>query len=771
MLSELNVDFVRVLIFLTILIAGGSIAQDKFIVSVYNLVSDIGSDATLRCSINLNTTTGLKEQKDPLGIIWKFAPVGSNVSVVLMLAEENQTSPKFPLATRNDVKYVRAEWHDLTVLSVQSEDAGTYTCLLDKVNISSSAEMFVIDSTPICTKSDLSTIFYEGDNVTFTCSLSYHGNHPPDLNWELPKLHVDYQQLTFTKEITNTKASSSINFHLQHMIDGKLFTCSAKFANVSRMLSCHQMFPPGSVQYIPFITNLKTFPLTEDHNHRVEKGSNLSLYCTAHGNPVPQWTWTFVNTQGVMNNLNCSMVCILHDIQPKDMGTYTCSVSNVVKDHKHMATESIYIIIDEKPLRPAGVVFKYNNSLPVWQQPSTNGTHVSPYAIGAIVCAGITVILVVVFLLMALKTRRREQQLRNSLAAMHDENMDDLEAELLDENNQPNNAELPLEYNRLKQQWEIVRKDIHLVDLIAKGSFVEVWQGRMRKYPRRNDIMKVAVKRIVSEVTDKERRFFLAELEILKAIHPHPNILPLISCYTASDPWLMIVEYAAEGSLYQFLQQRRPGNLRVEINHDDGESVTISSHSLDAHKLLSMAVQVVNGLLHINRYKMIFYRLRSANVLVSKGGVCKLSGFGFAQDIAERNRYESNSAPVRWLSPESLLENVYNVKTDIWSFGILLWEIVHFGHLPYPDMGPNEVVEKIQTGYRMSQPIHCSSEIYNLMLMCWAENAVNRPSFGDVLQNLNNLLKNAEKHINIDKLPQSIHGTDTNGLADGEVLA
>ncbi|XP_053372815.1 fibroblast growth factor receptor-like [Mercenaria mercenaria] len=606
---------------------------------------------------------------------------------------------------------------------------------------------------PVCTKSNDGPIYYEGDSVTLTCTMGFHGNQKPKLDWTLPRWHVDYDHLRFKQENSANLVSSSVTLGLQHMIDGKLFTCSASFVNISSTYNCTTMFKPESVQYVPYISHLRTFPWTEEHNHQTEEGSNITLACEAHGNPRPNWTWKFfpkkVNKSKV---LPCKFVtCRLSYLTTMDTGSYQCIVSNTVKGVDRSATQTLYLKVNGRGVTstaaPVSVEYKKDKGF-------------SPYAIGAIVCASLAVILIIVFILLALKMRRREHMLHERLTRMHDENLDDQEVELLDENIQPDNSELPAEYGRLKQQWEIARKDIRLVDLIAKGSFVEVWRGRMRKYPRRNEIMKVAIKRIVSEATEKERRFYLAELEVMKAIQPHPNVLPLIGCYTGSDPWLMMVEYAVEGSLYQYLQHRRPGDLRVEISTDNHNSVSVRNQNLTAHKLLSLAAQVVNGLVHINRFKMIFYRLRASSVLVCKGGVCKLSGFGFTQDVTERNLYEANSSPVRWMSPESLFENVFNVKTDIWSFGILLWEIVHFGHLPYPDMGPHEVTEKIQTGYRMSQPPHCSSDIYNLMLMCWAENPENRPCFGDIMQNLHHLSQHADTHINIDKLPEGLRSAD-----------
>ncbi|KAJ8316036.1 hypothetical protein KUTeg_006050 [Tegillarca granosa] len=211
-------------------------------------------------------------------------------------------------------------------------------------------------------------------------------------------------------------------------------------------------------------------------------------------------------------------------------------------------------------------------------------------------------------------------------------------------------------------------------DLISRGSYVEVWKGRMRKYPEKEEVIRIAIKRISDEATEKDRKFFLAEMEVLKMLKPHINVIQIIGCYTLNEPWLIMLEYAQDGTLFEYLQKGRPGDdlQEVEITSNARQSVKLKKKRLDSYRLLALAAQVANGLEHLNRFKLIYYRLRTLSVLMSKGGICKLSGFGFPQDIRERNLYESNSAPIRWMAPESIKDNTYNVKTDVWSYGITM---------------------------------------------------------------------------------------------------
>ncbi|ESO83329.1 hypothetical protein LOTGIDRAFT_133597 [Lottia gigantea] len=292
--------------------------------------------------------------------------------------------------------------------------------------------------------------------------------------------------------------------------------------------------------------------------------------------------------------------------------------------------------------------------------------------------------------------------------------------------------------------WEVPRRDIRLVEQIGKGSYVEIWKGRIRKSPNTNEIVRVCIKKLNSN--EKEKRFFVSELEVLKMIKTHTNVIRLAGSYTANEPWLMMLELATEGTLQEFLL------------HEGG--VRLRSQSLSAHKLLALTAQTASGLAHLKKFKLIYYRLRSASVLCSKGGICKLSGFGFAQDITDRNMYEPASAPTRWMSPESLVENIYNIQTDIWSFGILIWEIFHFGITPYPSMGPQEVLEKVHSGYRMPRPNHMSPELYHVMLSCWNSNPDDRPGYEYILDRLTVMASNHAAHIFMEKLPEFVKAGD-----------
>ncbi|XP_006821691.1 tyrosine-protein kinase receptor Tie-1-like, partial [Saccoglossus kowalevskii] len=124
--------------------------------------------------------------------------------------------------------------------------------------------------------------------------------------------------------------------------------------------------------------------------------------------------------------------------------------------------------------------------------------------------------------------------------------------------------------------------------------------------------------------------------------------------------------------------------------------------------------------------------LAARNILLNDKLVCKLSGFGLATDVLDQRDYEKRTQgrlPVRWMAPESILDGVYTNKSDVWSYGIVLWEIATLGGVPYNDMSTQEVIESVQDGYRMPRPDKCHQDLFSAMKRCWADNPERRPAF------------------------------------------
>ncbi|XP_072554979.1 proto-oncogene tyrosine-protein kinase LCK isoform X1 [Paramormyrops kingsleyae] len=252
-----------------------------------------------------------------------------------------------------------------------------------------------------------------------------------------------------------------------------------------------------------------------------------------------------------------------------------------------------------------------------------------------------------------------------------------------------------------QDEWEIPRESLKLERRLGAGQFGEVWMGT---YNQR----KVAIKNLKAGTMSPGA--FLAEANLMKHLQ-HPRLVRLYAVVT-QEPIYIITEYMENGSLVDFLKTNAGMNLTINI-------------------LIDMASQVAEGMAFIEQRNYIHRDLRAANILVSEELICKIADFGLAR-LIEDNEYtarEGAKFPIKWTAPEAINYGTFSIKSDVWSFGILLTEIVTYGRIPYPGMTNSEVIQNLERGYRMPQPDNCPQELYSIMNMCWQETPENRPTF------------------------------------------
>ncbi|XP_059355122.1 tyrosine-protein kinase fynb isoform X3 [Carassius carassius] len=250
--------------------------------------------------------------------------------------------------------------------------------------------------------------------------------------------------------------------------------------------------------------------------------------------------------------------------------------------------------------------------------------------------------------------------------------------------------------------WEIDRESLTLERKLGAGCFADVWCGTW------NGNTKVAVKTLKPGTMSPES--FLEEAQIMKKLR-HDKLVQLYAV-VSEEPIYIVTEYMGKGSLLDFLK--------------DGEG-----RALKLPNLVDMAAQVAAGMAYIERMNYIHRDLRSANILVGDNLVCKIADFGLAR-LIEDNEYTARQGakfPIKWTAPEAALYGKFTIKSDVWSFGILLTELVTKGRVPYPGMNNREVLEQVERGYRMPIPQDCPSSLHELMVQCWKKDAEERPTF------------------------------------------
>lgn len=306
-------------------------------------------------------------------------------------------------------------------------------------------------------------------------------------------------------------------------------------------------------------------------------------------------------------------------------------------------------------------------------------------------------------------------------------------------------------------KWEFPRHHLRFIGILGEGCFGQVWKCEAMNITGSDGPVIVAVKTLKENATEKEKKDLLSELKVMKLINPHPNVVTLLGSCTDRDPLFVIMEFVPYGKLQTYLRESR-----VERSYG---SLHGSSKHLTSRDLTSFAYQVAKGMEYLSSKGIIHRDLAARNILVGENKVCKVADFGFARDVISNHVYERKSEgrlPIRWMAPESLYDNIFTTKTDVWSFGILMWEIVTLGSTPYPGLAAAEVMRRVRDNYRLEKPEHCKREMYNIMYYCWDPDPKERPSFNELTCLLDKLLVSENEYIELDRFPDHSYYNITN---------
>ncbi|XP_077431454.1 proto-oncogene tyrosine-protein kinase Src isoform X5 [Vanacampus margaritifer] len=253
-----------------------------------------------------------------------------------------------------------------------------------------------------------------------------------------------------------------------------------------------------------------------------------------------------------------------------------------------------------------------------------------------------------------------------------------------------------------KDAWEIPRESLRLDLKLGQGCFGEVWMGTW------NGTTRVAIKTLKPGTMSPEA--FLEEAQVMKKLR-HEKLVQLYAV-VSEEPIYIVTEYMGKGSLLDFLKGEMGKMLRLP-------------------QLVDMASQIASGMAYVERMNYVHRDLRAANILVGDNLVCKVADFGLAR-LIEDNEYTARQGakfPIKWTAPEAAHYGRFTIKSDVWSFGILLTELATKGRVPYPGMVNREVLDQVERGYRMPCPAECPESMHELMLTCWRKEPEERPTF------------------------------------------
>ncbi|XP_041647351.1 tyrosine-protein kinase receptor Tie-1 [Cheilinus undulatus] len=293
----------------------------------------------------------------------------------------------------------------------------------------------------------------------------------------------------------------------------------------------------------------------------------------------------------------------------------------------------------------------------------------------------------------------------------------------------------PLTYPIL--EWE----DIKFEDVIGEGNFGQVIKAMIKKDGNK---MSAAIKMLKEFASENDHRDFAGELEVLCKLGQHPNIINLIGACENRGYLYIAIEYAPYGNLLDFLRKSRVLETDPAFAKEHGTASTLTSQ-----QLLQFAVDVATGMHYLSDKQFIHRDLAARNVLVGDNLVAKIADFGLSRGEEVYVKKTMGRLPVRWMAIESLNYSVYTTKSDVWSFGVLLWEIVSLGGTPYCGMTCAELYEKLPQGYRMEKPKNCDDEVYELMKQCWRDRPYERPPFSQISVQLNRMQEARKAYVNM----------------------
>ncbi|XP_048032498.1 vascular endothelial growth factor receptor 3 isoform X2 [Megalobrama amblycephala] len=327
-------------------------------------------------------------------------------------------------------------------------------------------------------------------------------------------------------------------------------------------------------------------------------------------------------------------------------------------------------------------------------------------------------------------------------------------------------------------QWEISRDRLRLGKVLGHGAFGKVIEASIFGHDKKSSSNTVAVKMLKEGATASEHKALMSELKILIHIGNHLNVVNLLgACTKPSGPLMVIVEYCKYGNLSNFLRAKREFFLPYrdrspktqsqvrrmieagQVGQREHQPSTSSSINplvqsrvddlwktpLTIEDLICYSFQVARGMEFLASRKCIHRDLAARNILLSESNVVKICDFGLARDIYKDPDYvrKGNARlPLKWMAPESIFDKVYTSQSDVWSFGVLLWEIFSLGASPYPGIQIDEdFCKRLKDGTRMRAPDNASPEIYGIMLACWQGEPRERPTFPALVEILGDLLQ------------------------------
>lgn len=628
-----------------------------------------------------------------------------------------------------------------TLVIGEAKASGKYTCVAKNEDGNSTMTIpFYVDDHPEEIAIEPRKAI-EGDDVTLTCRASRYLY--TDLRW------LDSRNQTITSSVSSlqlSRFSIFLSLYLHNVSKNSTTDYKCQAYKVHNRVELKTAALSVDARKHPWLSQNLT-------NQDVNSSSTLMLACFALGVPRPNITW-YKNgvpvEEGPGITLGEDGVLTIERLKKDDEGLYECIARNVEGVAK---TSAVITVLGDEGKPNIEVII--------------------------LVCTGAAATFLWLMLILFIrKLRKQPAHYKMGPSIIIDPD----ECPLEDQNDL-------LQYDSSK--WEFPRDRLRLGKTLGHGAFGKVVEASAFGIDKLSTCKTVAVKMLKGGATSNERKALMSELKILIHIGHHLNVVNLLgACTKPGGPLMMIVEFCKYGNLSNYLRSKRDDFIvyrsqdgkvvssgsgcelselmkrRLESvastgssassgfiedksycdsEEEEEESEDLYKRVLTLEDLICYSFQVAKGMEFLASRKCIHRDLAARNILLSENNVVKICDFGLARDIYKDPDYVRKGdarLPLKWMAPEAIFDKIYTTQSDVWSFGVLMWEIFSLGASPYPGVQiDEEFCCRLKEGTRMRAPEYASSEIYQTMLDCWQGEPQERPTFTELVERLGDLLQ------------------------------